>query len=185
MMMWLSRIEALVGEADIRRVALGHQHTLLLDAEGAVYSCGDNQQGQCGLGTPLQTLADQQRAEWEVGRAEFVSMSQDSAGSNARASFDGSQSAPWRASQQQQQQRLAWSQFMQPFALQKERQAELEVANRCRPASALQAAPILVSSSHTGQPIADRLHETNRSTASFNFLKIISMQSHCCLTHSR
>ena len=147
--MWRSRIEALVGEADICRVALGHQHTLLLDAEGAVYSCGDNQQGQCGLGTPLQTLADQQRAEWEVGHAEFVSMSQDSAGSNARASFEGSQSAPWRASQQQQQ-RLAWSQFMQPFALQKERQAELEVANRCCPASALHAAPILVSSKRTG-----------------------------------
>ena len=167
-----------MGVADIHRVALGHQHTLLLDAEGAVYSCGDNQQGQCGLGTPLQALADQQRAEWEVGRAEFVSMSQDSAGSNARASFEGSQSGPWSASQQQQQQRLAWSQFMQPFALQKERQAELEVANRCRPAQPCMQHLILVSSIRTGhQQYLIVSSKRSGSSALFKLFKIISMQS--------
>ena len=38
------RVESLAGQADIRQVALGNQHSLFLDAQGIVYSCGDNKQ---------------------------------------------------------------------------------------------------------------------------------------------
>lgn len=55
------QVESLVGRADIASVALGDQHMLLLDHEGGVWACGENKEGQCGLGTPLEVIAAQHR----------------------------------------------------------------------------------------------------------------------------
>lgn len=38
------RVESFIGQAEITQVALGNQHSLFLDAQGIVYSCGDNKQ---------------------------------------------------------------------------------------------------------------------------------------------
>jgi hypothetical protein len=43
------RVEALVGRAHVCGVALGRRHTLLLDAAGAVFACGDNAHGSLGV----------------------------------------------------------------------------------------------------------------------------------------
>ena len=40
--MWLSRIEALFGRAEIAAMALGSSHSLLIDRDGQPYSCGEN-----------------------------------------------------------------------------------------------------------------------------------------------
>ncbi len=54
------QVEALVGRADISTISLGDSHTLFLDRLGAMWSCGDNKDGQCGLQATLQLLAGQQ-----------------------------------------------------------------------------------------------------------------------------
>jgi hypothetical protein len=38
------RVEALVGNADVSAAALGCDHTLFLDRQGAVWSCGENKE---------------------------------------------------------------------------------------------------------------------------------------------
>ena len=38
------RVEPLVGRCAVTAIALGHSHTLFLDSNGAVYSCGENQE---------------------------------------------------------------------------------------------------------------------------------------------
>lgn len=55
------QIESFVGRTDITAAALGDQHSLFLDSQGVVWSCGENKEGQCGLGTPLEVLAAQHR----------------------------------------------------------------------------------------------------------------------------
>lgn len=45
-MLFDRRVEALVGQADISEVALGHGHTLFLDSQGAVFSCGNDYQAR-------------------------------------------------------------------------------------------------------------------------------------------
>ncbi|KAL6746721.1 regulator of chromosome condensation 1/beta-lactamase-inhibitor protein II, partial [Haematococcus lacustris] len=56
-----TRVEALVGRADVCGMVQGDQHLLLLDQQGAVWACGENKEGQCGLGTPLEVIAAQHR----------------------------------------------------------------------------------------------------------------------------
>src|SRR5262249_7761277 len=45
-----------LGGRAIKQVAAGYLHSLLLAADGSVFSCGLNTNGQTGLGTPLNTL---------------------------------------------------------------------------------------------------------------------------------
>lgn len=61
------RVEAFVGRSEISGVALGHQHTLFLDGSGGIWGCGENKEGQCGLGTSLETIAGQRRLAWAAG----------------------------------------------------------------------------------------------------------------------
>ncbi|GFR42653.1 hypothetical protein Agub_g3590 [Astrephomene gubernaculifera] len=64
------RIESLVGRADVRQLALGDHHTLFVDGSGSLWACGENKEGQCGLGTPLEVIATQhRRAHYESFRA--------------------------------------------------------------------------------------------------------------------
>lgn len=42
-------------------MALGDHHTLFVDRAGGLWSCGENKEGQCGLGTPLEVIASQHR----------------------------------------------------------------------------------------------------------------------------
>ncbi|GIL71573.1 hypothetical protein Vretifemale_2114 [Volvox reticuliferus] len=55
------RVESLVGRAAVRQVALGDNHTLFVDRSGGLWACGENKEGQCGLGTPLEVIASQHR----------------------------------------------------------------------------------------------------------------------------
>jgi len=57
-----SRVEALVGRVSIQSVAMGDNHTLFLDSSGSVWGCGENKEGQLGLGTPIEVIASQHRA---------------------------------------------------------------------------------------------------------------------------
>ncbi|KAG2447562.1 hypothetical protein HYH02_007486 [Chlamydomonas schloesseri] len=65
-----SRVESLVGRAAVARLALGDHHTLFVDSQGGLWACGENKEGQCGLGTPVETIAAQHRkAYYESFRA--------------------------------------------------------------------------------------------------------------------
>ena len=55
------------GLSQVRQLALGGQHTLLLDAHGAVWAMGENKEGQCGIGTSLEDIALQRRQDWTQG----------------------------------------------------------------------------------------------------------------------
>ncbi|WIA17193.1 hypothetical protein OEZ85_014076 [Tetradesmus obliquus] len=56
-----SRVEALVGRSPISAAALGHHHSLFVDQAGSLWACGENKEGQCGFGTPLDVIAVQHR----------------------------------------------------------------------------------------------------------------------------
>lgn len=45
------QVESLVSRASVVGLALGDHHSLFLDAQGGIWSCGENKEGQCGLGT--------------------------------------------------------------------------------------------------------------------------------------
>jgi hypothetical protein len=60
-------VESLAGRVSVVAAALGRQHTLFLDAAGQAWATGENKEGQCGLGTPLEELARQQRKQYEAG----------------------------------------------------------------------------------------------------------------------
>lgn len=63
-------MESLVGRASVRQLALGDSHTLFVDRSGALWACGENKEGQCGLGTPLEVIASQHRhSYYEAFRA--------------------------------------------------------------------------------------------------------------------
>ncbi|KAK3272173.1 hypothetical protein CYMTET_19514, partial [Cymbomonas tetramitiformis] len=64
-------VPTLVGSLAARKVkvsgaALGQHHSLVVDGEGRLHGFGENKEGQCGLGTPLELLARQQRQEWSA-----------------------------------------------------------------------------------------------------------------------
>ena len=61
------QVESLIGRASITAAALGDQHSLFLDSSGHVWSCGENKEGQCGLGTPVEVLAAQHRKAFYEG----------------------------------------------------------------------------------------------------------------------
>ncbi|GLC34017.1 hypothetical protein PLESTM_000144500 [Pleodorina starrii] len=63
-------VESLVGRAAVRQVALGDSHSLFVDGSGGLWACGENKEGQCGLGTPLEVIAAQhRRAYYDTFRA--------------------------------------------------------------------------------------------------------------------
>lgn len=68
-----SRVEALVGRGHVTRAAMGEEHSLFLDRRGRVWSCGENKEGQCGVGTSLETIASQHRSAWQSSMSEVFS----------------------------------------------------------------------------------------------------------------
>ena len=44
--------------------ALGDNHSMFLDASGGVLACGENKEGQLGIGATLEGIATQHRANW-------------------------------------------------------------------------------------------------------------------------
>ena len=105
-------------------------------------------QGQCGLGTPLETLAAQRRAEWDMGAMATPSQAsqsmglrgaQEGWGAEGHGSSSSSHNTGWAWAQQQQQQQQEQSSqhnsrmapYMQPYAEHTSRQAELEQMRRC------------------------------------------------------
>uniref|UniRef100_A0A383VPA0 Uncharacterized protein n=1 Tax=Tetradesmus obliquus TaxID=3088 RepID=A0A383VPA0_TETOB len=128
-----SRVEALVGRSPISAAALGHHHSLFVDQAGSLWTCGENKEGQCGFGTPLDVIAVQHRraqqqealmplaaaAQGHVGADRYQQYLRAAAGSTASSSRGTQQAAAapyiaqgWgslgggssRAEQQQQQQ---------------------------------------------------------------------------------
>ena len=106
-------------------------------------------QGQCGLGTPLETLAAQRRAEWDMGAVATPSQASQSLGlrggregwgpeGQGGASSSHSTGWAWAQQQQQQQQQEQSAQhahrmapYLQPYAEHTARQAELDQMRRC------------------------------------------------------
>ena len=39
-----TRVESMVHRVEVQAMALGHSHSLFLDADGAVYACGENKE---------------------------------------------------------------------------------------------------------------------------------------------
>eukprot|EP00241_Pyramimonas_parkeae_P005550 CAMPEP_0114228568 /NCGR_PEP_ID=MMETSP0058-20121206/2418_1 /TAXON_ID=36894 /ORGANISM="Pyramimonas parkeae, CCMP726" /LENGTH=365 /DNA_ID=CAMNT_0001339535 /DNA_START=279 /DNA_END=1376 /DNA_ORIENTATION=- len=58
-------VETLSRSAEIVGASLGDQHSVFLDAQGGVHSCGENKEGQCGVGSELEALALQHRQQLE------------------------------------------------------------------------------------------------------------------------
>lgn len=56
-----------MGRASVADVALGEQHSVFLDARGGIWACGENRDGQCGLGTPIEVIASQRRKAYYDG----------------------------------------------------------------------------------------------------------------------
>ena len=49
-----TRVESMVNRVDVHAMALGHSHSLFLDANGAVWSCGENKEvSKCADPLPL------------------------------------------------------------------------------------------------------------------------------------
>ena len=122
------RVEALIGRGDIKTAALGSQHTLFLDSKGAVFSCGENKEGQCGYGTSIAVLAKQRREEWDIGAnigRIATNLSSNSVGMDGHGN-----SSEHHASQKSQHSAWFSGQALKPFIERGARQAEVEEANR-------------------------------------------------------
>ena len=105
------RIECLAGRVAVQGAALGRQHTLLLDSAGQAWAMGENREGQCGMGTPLEELGRQQRRQWDPsGSALLPSQQQQQQQQHfAVASAAAAAAAAAGSQQHQQQQRQgAW-----------------------------------------------------------------------------
>lgn len=68
------RVESLVGRSHIAAAALGEQHSLFLDSEGRLWSCGENKEGQLGVGAPLEAMAAAQHSAWQAATGGTLSM---------------------------------------------------------------------------------------------------------------
>lgn len=55
------QVEGLFGRADVQGISMGDVHTLFRDTQGGLWAVGENKEGQCGLGTPLEVIASQHR----------------------------------------------------------------------------------------------------------------------------
>lgn len=86
-------------------------------------------QGQCGHGTPLQVIADQQRAAFDNGRQGLLSGSSGSGARPSWAAFGSPQAHAWNTPQQEQ--RMAWARHMEPHKVQSEREESVRAVKRC------------------------------------------------------
>ena len=121
-------MEALIGRGEITSAALGSQHTLFLDNKGAVFSCGENKEGQCGYGTSIAVLAKQRREEWDIGAnigRIATNLSSNSVGMDGHGN-----SSEHHASQKSQHSAWFSGQALKPFIDRGARQAEVEEASR-------------------------------------------------------
>ena len=55
-----TRVESMVHRVEVQGMALGHSHSLFLDADGAVYACGENKEVKLCPRTGLQGHEHQQ-----------------------------------------------------------------------------------------------------------------------------
>ena len=109
----LPQVESLVGRASVADVALGEQHSVFLDARGGIWACGENKEGQCGLGTPIEVIAAQHRKAYFDGGRSARGGSGTAGSSGGAASRSGGASASgssgksgWAPRDQQLSQRL-------------------------------------------------------------------------------
>ncbi|PRW33122.1 E3 ISG15-- ligase HERC5 [Chlorella sorokiniana] len=144
-------VQSLAGRVHVTGAALGRQHTLFLDSSGQAWATGENKEGQCGLGTPLEELARQQRQQWEVGavmpwspNAAAAGVGGAAAGGGGAAAAAAQQRAAAAAAafggqpsfEQQQFERNveyfsqnSWQQqYLKPFVEHRERSSQLEAA---------------------------------------------------------
>lgn len=140
-------VQALAGRVHVTGAALGRQHTLFLDASGQAWATGENKEGQCGLGTPLEELARQQRQQWEVGalvnwgaggNGGLAAAASAPAAASQQRGGGGGGAAGWGAPSYEQQQfdrnveyfsQHAWaSTNLKPFLEHRERSAQLDAA---------------------------------------------------------
>ncbi|KAK9800907.1 hypothetical protein WJX73_009640 [Symbiochloris irregularis] len=130
-----TRVEAFVGRTQIRSLALGHQHTLFLDKSGVIFACGENKEGQCGLGTSLETIAGQRRLAWAAGLMPHKVPTrqrtfQEAGGGSGRRPADAGQAGPTVSAAWQVDEDDEGTQVSSPFAVQQRRMEELRQAQR-------------------------------------------------------
>ena len=103
------RVESLVGRASIADVALGEHHTIFLDRAGGIWACGENKEGQCGLGTPLEVIASQHRkAFYDMQRPRAIASHGRAPGTNGTAtSSSGTSGAGGRGTWSRRDERLS------------------------------------------------------------------------------
>lgn len=65
-----ARVESLIGRASISAASLGDQHSLFLDSHGALWSCGENKEGQCGRASTSAALTQQRQRLMELLKAQ-------------------------------------------------------------------------------------------------------------------
>ncbi len=129
-----------MGRANIRSASLGEAHSMFLDDSGAVWACGENRSGQCGVGSPQeqlsQHLARHGQGDWGMGGVASWSSSNSDAGpfASERGSGGASTSASWQGHAHQQQAAAhQWRSLNlkpMPSLRHNERQAELDLAQR-------------------------------------------------------
>ncbi|KXZ51677.1 hypothetical protein GPECTOR_11g129 [Gonium pectorale] len=100
----LCSVESLVGRAAVRQLALGDHHTLFLDGDGRLWVCGENKEGQCGLGTPLDLIAAQHRRAYHDTMRQLAEtltaeprVSREQRGKQAISALMGGGAAPHHA----------------------------------------------------------------------------------------
>ena len=81
-----------MGRTCISNIALGEHHSIFLDSHGGVWACGENKEGQCGLGTPLEVIASQHRMAYHEAMRPRIGAGSSSGVSGA--SGMGSKDAP-------------------------------------------------------------------------------------------
>eukprot|EP01023_Acetabularia_acetabulum_P000183 TRINITY_DN10080_c2_g1_i2.p1 TRINITY_DN10080_c2_g1~~TRINITY_DN10080_c2_g1_i2.p1 ORF type:complete len:297 (+),score=49.40 TRINITY_DN10080_c2_g1_i2:42-932(+) len=114
-------LESLCSRSFIKHISLGQSHSLFLDVDGKLWSCGENKQGQCGLGTPLQVIAQQHRGEWTMAVSQGTPQQHSTQQLGAGGGTQTEATVPWNTVQY-------YGQWLKPFIDHQSKQRELQGA---------------------------------------------------------